>query len=90
LAETIVIAQGGAFNLGFAALPVIFQKIPLGQIFGGMFFFLLFIAGFTTSVALTHPIIAFLQDEFGWKREKAVRTVFPVLITMSAMVIAFF
>ena len=29
-AETQAIAQGGAFNLGFQALPVIFQKIPLG------------------------------------------------------------
>ena len=89
-AETQAIAQGGAFNLGFQALPVIFQKIPLGQIFGGMFFFLLFIAGITSSVAMTQPAIAFLEDEFKWKREKAVVAVFSVLVTMTAMVIAFF
>ena len=89
-AETQAIAQGGAFNLGFQALPVIFQKIPLGQIFGGMFFFLLFIAGITSSVAMTQPAIAFLEDEFKWKRQKAVKTVFAVLIACSAMVIAFF
>jgi SNF family Na+-dependent transporter len=90
LAETQVIAQGGAFNLGFQALPVIFQKIPLGQIFGGMWFFLLFIAGITSSVAMTQPAIAFLEDEFKWKREKAVIVVFSVLITLTAFVIAFF
>jgi len=90
LAETQVIAQGGAFNLGFQALPVIFQKIPLGQIFGGMWFFLLFIAGITSSVAMTQPAIAFLEDEFKWKREKAVIVVFSVLVTMTAFVIAFF
>lgn len=90
LAETRVIAEGGAFNLGFQALPVIFQKIPLGQIFGGMWFFLLFIARITSSVALTQPAIAFLQDEFKWKREKAVIAVFSVLIVLSAVVIAFF
>jgi len=90
LAETQTIAQGGAFNLGFQALPVIFQKIPLGQIFGGMWFLLLFIAGITSSVALTQPAIAFLEDEFKWKREKAVIVVFSVLIVMSAIVIAFF
>jgi SNF family Na+-dependent transporter len=90
LAETQVIAQGGAFNLGFQALPVIFQKIPLGQIFGGMFFFLLFIAGITSSVAMTQPAIAFLEDEFKWKREKAVKVVFAVLIVCTAFVIAFF
>jgi NSS family neurotransmitter:Na+ symporter len=89
-AETQIIANEGAFNLGFQALPVIFQKIPLGQIFGGMFFFLLFIAGITSSVAMTQPAIAFLQDEFKWKREKAVIAVFSVLISLSAIVIAFF
>jgi SNF family Na+-dependent transporter len=90
LAETKIIAEGGAFNLGFQALPVIFQKIPLGQIFGGMWFFLLFIAGITSSVAMTQPAIAFLEDEFKWKREKAVIVVFSVLVTMTAFVIAFF
>ncbi len=90
LAGTQVIAQGGAFDLGFQALPVIFQKIPFGQIFGGMWFFLLFIAGITSSVALTQPAIAFLEDEFKWKREKAVIAVFSVLIVMSAVVISFF
>ncbi|MCK7489539.1 MAG: hypothetical protein MZU79_04345 [Anaerotruncus sp.] len=63
---------------------------PLGQIFGGMFFFLLFIAGITSSVAMTQPAIAFLEDEFKWKREKAVIAVFSVLVTMTALVIAFF
>jgi NSS family neurotransmitter:Na+ symporter len=90
VAETQAIAQGGAFNLGFQALPVIFQKIPLGQIFGGMFFLLLFIAGITSSVAMTQPAIAFLEDEFKWKRQKAVVAVFSVLILCSALVIAFF
>jgi len=89
-AETQAIAQGGAFNLGFQALPVVFQKIPLGQIFGGMFFFLLFIAGITSSVAMTQPAVAFLQDEFKWKREKAVKAVFAVLVLCSACVIGFF
>ena len=90
VAETQAIAQGDAFNLGFQALPVIFQKIPLGQIFGGMFFFLLFIAGITSSVAMTQPAIAFLEDEFKWKREKAVIAVFSVIVVCTAFVIAFF
>jgi NSS family neurotransmitter:Na+ symporter len=90
LTETQSIAQGGAFNLGFQALPVIFQKIPLGQMFGGMWFFLLFVAGITSSVAMTQPAIAFLEDEFKWPRKKAVIAVFAFLVTMTAMVIAFF
>jgi len=90
IAETQTIAQGGAFNLGFQALPVVFQKIPLGQIFGGMWFLLLFISGITSSVALGQPAIAFLEDEFKWRREKAVIVVFSALAAMSAFVIAFF
>lgn len=88
--ETKLIAQEGAFNLGFQSLPVIFQKIPLGQVFGAMWFFLLFIAGITSSVAMTSPAIAFLEDEFKWKRAKAVNAVFAVLAACAVLVVAFF
>ncbi len=88
--ETKLIASEGAFNLGFQSLPVIFQKIPMGQILGAMWFFLLFIAGITSSVALTSPAIAFLEDEFKWKRTKAVNTVFAVMVACTALVVVFF
>ncbi len=90
LAETRIIASEGAFNLGFQSMPVIFQKIPLGQVFGAMWFFLLFIAGITSSVALTSPAVAFLEDEFKWRREKAVNTVFAVMAACAVLVVAFF
>jgi len=90
LAETQVIAREGAFNLGFQSLPVIFQKIPLGQLFGAMWFLLLFIAGITSSVALTQPAIAILVDEFKWKRSKAVITVFSILTVCTLCVVIFF
>ncbi|MCX6556753.1 MAG: sodium:calcium symporter, partial [Candidatus Aminicenantes bacterium] len=88
--ETKLIANEGAFNLGFQSLPVIFQKLPLGQILGAMWFFLLFIAGITSSVAMTSPAIAFLEDEFKWKRTKAVNTVFAVMVACTVAVVAFF
>jgi SNF family Na+-dependent transporter len=55
-----------------------------------MWFLLLFIAGITSSVAMTQPAIAFLQDEFKWKRQKAVIVTFAVLVVSTAGVIAFF
>jgi SNF family Na+-dependent transporter len=88
--ETKLIASEGAFNLGFQSLPVIFQKIPLGQVFGAMWFFLLFIAGITSSVAMTSPAVAFLEDEFKWRREKAVNAVFALLAACAILVVAFF
>ncbi len=90
VAETRLIANEGSFNLGFQSLPVVFQKIPLGQLFGAMWFLLLFIAGITSSVALTSPAVAFLEDEFQWARAKAVNTVFAVLASCTVLVIAFF
>ncbi len=90
LAGTQQIAAEGTFNLGFVAMPVIFQKIPFGQLFGAMWFFLLFIAGITSSVALVSPAIAFLEDEFKWKRSKAVNTLFLILTLCTICVVAFF
>ena len=70
--NTLQIAQGGAFNLGFAVMPVIFQKLAFGQILGMMWFFLLFIAGITSSVALMQPLVTFLKDELGYSQKRAV------------------
>lgn len=71
-AATLEIAKGGSFNLGFAAMPLVFGKLPLGALLGFMWFFLLFIAGITSSVALSQPLVAFLKDELGWSHTKAV------------------
>lgn len=66
------IASSGAFNLAFVSLPAIFANIPLGQIFGFLWFFLLFFAGLTSSVAIIQPVVAFLEDEFKLSRKIAV------------------
>ena len=71
----LAIAKGGSFDLGFAAMPVIFQKIAGGPVLGFMWFLLLFIAGVTSSVALAQPAITFLQDELGWSHKRSLRTV---------------
>ncbi len=69
---TTSVAQGGSFDIGFFAMPIIFQKIPMGQVFGALWFGLLFFAGITSSVALAQPGITFLQDELKLPRERAV------------------
>ena len=66
------IAGGGAFNLGFISMPAIFTAMPMGQFFGFLWFLLLYIAGLTSIVALSQPVIAFLEDEFGWTRKRSV------------------
>ncbi len=75
LAATTAIASGGAFDLGFFAMPMIFQQLPLGQVFGTIWFFLLFLAGITSSVAMSQPLMAFLQEEFRFDRKSAALTI---------------
>lgn len=67
----VAVAESGSFNLGFAAMPVIFQQLPGGPLLGFMWFGLLFFAGITSSVAMATPIMAFFREEFGWRRERA-------------------
>jgi SNF family Na+-dependent transporter len=89
LTATKEIAAGGAFNLGFVAMPIIFgsNAFPFGEIFGFMWFLLLFFAGITSSVAMGQPVVAFLEDEFGMDRKKAVATLaIGVLIAVQFVV----
>lgn len=90
LVETQEIARQGAYDLGFQALPVIFQQLPLGELFGAAWFLLLFIAGITSSAALTQPAIALLQDDLGWSRRRAVLVVFGVLFVSATLVVLYF
>ncbi len=89
LNATQAFAKGGAFDLGFVSMPLIFEKIPIGQIFGFLWFLLLFFAGITSSVAMGQPVIAFLEDEFGMSRKKAVGILAIVVLAAVQFVIIF-
>ncbi len=83
------VAMGGAYNLGFVSMPLIFEKIPFGAFFGFLWFLLLFFAGITSSVAMGQPVVAFLEDEFGISRTKAVGILALVVMTAVQFVIFF-
>lgn len=71
VSTTIAMAQGGSFDLGFASMPLVFEKIPFGEFFGFMWFLLLFFAGITSSVAMGQQVMAFMEDEFGLSRKRS-------------------
>ncbi len=71
------IANSGAFNLGFVTMPLIFGHMPCSETLGFLWFALLFLAGVTSSVSLSQPAIAFLEDEFNISRDRAV-TIFGI------------
>lgn len=55
-------------GLAFVTLPTVFASIPLGALFGTLFFVLLAIAALTSSISLLEPIVAYFIDEHGMRR----------------------
>ncbi|MCE5304200.1 sodium-dependent transporter [bacterium] len=84
------IALGGAFNLGFVSMPIIFQNMPYGEIFGFLWFLMLFLAGITSSVAMAQPIISFLEEQFGLSKNKATAIVGALIFIGINLVVVFF
>ncbi len=72
VAAAQMIASRGSFYLGFVSMPAIFSFLPAGNVLGFLWFLLLFFAAMTSIVAMCQPIIAFLEDEFGMSRTRAV------------------
>jgi NSS family neurotransmitter:Na+ symporter len=81
------IAAGGAFDLGFQAMPVIFQQLPLGDILGSLWFLLLFFAGLTSAVAMAQPMVALLEEGFELSRRSAVMSVIAAFFLLTQPVI---
>ncbi len=66
------IAKMGTFGLSFQTMPLIFSKISLGSLFQFVWFFLLFLAGITSSVSILQPAVSFFEDEAGFNKKLSV------------------
>lgn len=66
------VAGMGTFDLGFKVLPMVFANMPFGEIFGFLFFFLLFLAAVTSSLSMLQPGIAFLEEAMQLNRKQSV------------------
>ncbi|MDQ3555614.1 MAG: sodium-dependent transporter [Gemmatimonadota bacterium] len=86
----MAVAQSGSFNLGFVSMPIVFQGMPFGQLFGAMWFGLLFFAGITSSVAMATPIVAFFREEFGYRRETVAWIVGAIALAFGLLTILWF
>ena len=62
---------GAGPGLIFETLPSVFEKMPVGNLFGLIFFILVFFAAATSAIALLEVVSAFLIDSFHWSRKKA-------------------
>ncbi|MFQ5765628.1 MAG: sodium-dependent transporter, partial [Rhodospirillales bacterium] len=62
---------GAGPGLTFITLPAVFAKMPLGALFGTLFFLLLVVAALTSAMSLMEVVVAYLVDEKGQPRMKA-------------------
>ncbi len=56
-------------GLMFSTLPKVFGEMPLGEVFGAVFFILVFFAALTSSISLMETVVSICQDKFHWKRK---------------------
>lgn len=90
-----VFAMGGEPGAGaglmFITLPGIFSAMPLGTVFGALFFLLVFFAALTSSISLLEACSAFAIDSLKLKRKSAVTAlslIFAVLSIPNSMSMA--
>ena len=64
------IEPGQGPGLIFVTLPNVFNKMPLGRLWGALFFLFMSVAALTTVLAVFETIAACVRDYTGWGRAK--------------------
>jgi NSS family neurotransmitter:Na+ symporter len=80
-ANNLAPAQG--FGLLFIALPYAFGNLGLGDLFGALFFFCVFVVILATALALLEPLTSQLR-QFGLRRSRAAMTVLAAVAMVAA------
>lgn len=78
----------GSIGLAFMALPNVFTTMAGGRIFGAVWFFLLFFAGFTSAIAMYNYLVALLEEEMGIDRKKGAVMIFVLYLIVGAPIAA--
>lgn len=75
------VGQGPA--LIFVTLPNIFNNMPMGRLWGSLFFVFMTFAAFSTILAVFENIIACVMDLTGWSRKKTSFILCPAIFFLS-------
>ena len=68
---TYGVEAGSGPKLIFVTLPTVFNHMPMGSLWGALFFIFMTFAALTTVLAVFENILACCMDLFGWSRKKA-------------------
>ena len=66
-------------SLIFVTLPNIFINMPMGQLWGVLFFVFMTFASFSTVTAVFEALIGNCMDDFNWSRKKTVLILLPLV-----------
>ncbi|MBS3804134.1 MAG: sodium-dependent transporter [Oleiphilaceae bacterium] len=59
---------GAGPGLIFETLPLAFGQMPMGSLFGGLFFILLMFAAWTSGISLLEPVVEWVEEKWGMSR----------------------
>ncbi len=82
-------ATMGTFDLGFNALPNVFAQMPFGRWVGFLWFLMLFLAAITSSLSMLQPVISFLEEGLGLRRQGSTVVLMVISLIGSGFVVYF-
>ncbi|MBC2681952.1 sodium-dependent transporter [Corynebacterium sp. 4HC-13] len=81
------VASGG-IGLAFIAFPTIINQMPMGALFGVMFFGSLFLAGITSLISIMEVVFAALSEKLGWNRATTAIVFGTIMAVLSTVMFA--
>lgn len=66
-------------GLLFVTMSGLFARLPAGDMLAGAFFFLVFVAGLTSCLALIETLTGTFMDTFGWGRKRSLWSLLGLL-----------
>lgn len=86
------VKENAGFGMAFQTMPFLFEHwgTVLSSLAGLLWFGLLFFAGITSSLAMGTPWMGFMQDEYGWSREKGAWSFGTIVLILGLPTVLFF
>ncbi|MCS6894085.1 MAG: sodium:calcium symporter [Deltaproteobacteria bacterium] len=78
-----------SFSLGFISMPLVFQKMTWGNLFGALWFLMLFLAAITSAISMISPVVAFIREYFDLGEKKA-RVVGTLILSGGNLLLYYF
>lgn len=72
-------------GLIFMSLPLAFQQMPFGTVFGVLFFAMVSLAAMTSAISMIEATVAYLNEKHGISRLKAAMAAGAVLLVISML-----